>query len=299
MVNRPLTVDANPAEAEVMGMGESATEAASAAAPVLEFGSSGTPYAAYIGIDVLHALQRPHSDEPTEVTFIVATQVMELLFGQLAREWTHAQRALRDNDLPEALAALRRGVNVQNVLLSSWELLAPLTPVRFNAFRDLFGTASGFQSHAYRRLEFLLGNKSAAMLRPHTGDRDVHADLDRALRAPSLYDDVLAFLHRRGLPIPLSHLDRDWSLPYEPHPDVEKAWLTVYTDPAHRDVAELAESLLDVAQRVTDWRHRHYTAVKRSMGGKPGSGGSSGLTWLRKAVDRDAFPELWAVRDQL
>lgn len=267
-------------------------------APALEFGSSDTPYSSYARIDLLHTLQRPLSDEPAEMSFIVATQVMELLFGLLRHEWTQAQRALRGDDLPETLAALRRGIDVQNVLLSSWDLLAALTPVRFNAFRDRFGAASGFQSSAYRQLEFLLGNKSAGMLRPHAANPAVHADLARTLHAPGLYDDVLGLLHRRGLPIPLSHLDRDWSGPYKPHPDVEKAWLTVYTDDSYRDLAELAEVLLDVAQRVTDWRHRHYTAVKRSMGGKPGSGGSSGLAWLRKAVDRDVFPELWTVRNE-
>lgn len=278
-------------------VGVRAAPVEAAEAPALDFGSSGTPYSSYAGIDVLHTLQRPLSDEPAEMSFIVATQVMELLFGLLRYEWTQAQRALRDDDLPAALAALRRGVNVQNVLLSSWELLAALTPVRFNAFRDRFGAASGFQSSAYRQLEFLLGNKSAGMLRPHAANPADHAALSRALHDPGLYDDVLALLHRRGLSIPLSHLDRDWSAPYEPHPDVEKAWLTVYTDDSCRDLAELAEVLLDVAQRVTEWRHRHYTAVKRSMGAKPGSGGSSGLAWLRKAVDREVFPELWTVRD--
>lgn len=267
--------------------------------PKLSFGTTATPYATYARIDVLHTLQKPRTDESAEMSFIVATQVMELLFGLLRREWERAQQAMRADDLPAAMAALRSGVGVQNVLLSSWELLAPMTPVQFNAFRGRFGEASGFQSHAYRHLEFLLGEKSAGMLRPHEGVPGVHDELAEALHRPGLYDDVLALLHRRGLPVPLSHLDRDWSKPYRPHPGIEKAWFTVYTDPAHRDLLELAEVLLDVAERVTQWRFRHYNAVKRSMGAKPGSGGSSGLAWLRKAVGRDVFPELWTVRNEL
>jgi tryptophan 2,3-dioxygenase len=224
---------------------------------------------------------------------------MELLFGLLRHEWAGAQRALRADDLPEATRALRRGLGVQDVLVGSWDLLATLTPGEFNAFRGHLGEASGFQSHAYRHLEFMLGNKSAAMLRPHEGTPEAHADLTAALRGPGLYDDVLALLYRRGLPVPLAHLERDLAVRYEPRAEVEKAWRIVYTGTAHRDLEGLAELLLDVAERVTRWRHKHYSAVKRAMGTKPGTAGSSGLSWLRKAVEQDVFPELWTVRNEL
>ncbi|MBC6462608.1 tryptophan 2,3-dioxygenase [Actinomadura sp. HBU206391] len=265
--------------------------------PRLSFGPAETPYSAYAHIDALHRLQEPSSGVSAEMSFIVTTQVMELLFGLLEHEWTQARQELRADDVPGAAAALRRGLHAQDVLVASWDLLATLTPVEFNAFRDRLGEASGFQSAAYRRLEFMIGNKSAAMLRPHAGVPEAHAELSAALRTPSLYDEVLALLHRRGLPIPQARLDRDWASPYEPHEDVETAWHTVYVSGAeHRDLVELAELLLDVAERITRWRQRHYASVKRAMGAKPGTAGSSGLGWLRRAVDQDVFPELWSAR---
>jgi tryptophan 2,3-dioxygenase len=260
---------------------------------------AATPYSTYAEIATLHSLQRPRTGASAETSFIVTTQVMELLFGLLRHEWVQAQRALREDDVPGAMEALRRGLGVQDVLVGSWDLLATLTPGEFNVFRGHLGEASGFQSYAYRHLEFLLGNKSPAMLRLHEADPEVHADLAGTLHGPSLYDDVLALLDRRGLPIPLSHLQGDRTAPYEAHAEVEKAWRIVYTGEAHRDLARLAELLLDVAERVTRWRQRHQSAVKRAMGAKPGTAGSSGLSWLRKAVEQDVFPELWTVRNEI
>jgi tryptophan 2,3-dioxygenase len=269
------------------------------ATPRLSPGPAATPYDTYAGIATLHSLQRPRTDASAETSFIVATQVMELLFGLLRHEWVQAQRALRADDLPEAMEVLRRGLGVQDVLVGSWDLLATLTPGEFSVFRGHLGEASGVQSYAYRHLEFLLGNKSAAMLRLHETAPEVHADLAAALNGPSLYDDVLALLDRRGLPIPLSHLERDWTAPYEAHAEIEKAWQIVYTSEAHRELGRLAELLLDLAERVTRWRQRHQSAVKRAMGAKSGTAGSSGLSWLRKAVEQDVFPELWTVRNEL
>ncbi len=249
--------------------------------------TTATPYDEYGGIDILHTLGTPRTDVPAEKSFIVATQVMELLFGLLRHEWEQAQQALRADDLPKAVDALRRGTKVQDVLIASWDLLATLTPIEFDAFRDALGTASGVQSTAYRRLEFLLGNKSASMARMHPG-------LAEALEQPSLYDDVLALLDRRGL---LTHTPSPRR--YEARPEVEKAWLHVYTSSDHQDLLRLAEVLLDTAERVTRWRQRHYGAVRRAMGAKPGTGGSSGLSWLRTAVEQEVFPELWSVRNEL
>jgi tryptophan 2,3-dioxygenase len=243
-----------------------------------------TAYSSYAALDVLHDLQKPRTEVSAEMSFMVATQVMELLFGLLAHEWVQARQALREDDLTGATAAFRRGLHVQDVLVSSWDLLATMTPTEYGAFREQLGEASGFQSSAYRRLEYLLGNKAPKFDLPE-------------LTEPSLYDETLAFLHRRGIPIPASHLERDFAQPYEPHPDVEKAWRVVYE--ARPDLVQLAELLMDVAGRVTMWRQRHYASVRRVMGGKPGTGGTSGLTWLRRAVDRDSFPELWSVRDTL
>lgn len=260
---------------------------ASPTSPRLDFGEPTTPYTAYAGIDELHSLQHPRSKEPSERTFIVATQVMELLFAQLRQEWTTAQHALRADDLPAATAALRRGLGVQDVLVGSWDLLATMTPVEFSAFRPYLGEASGFQSYAYLHLEFLLGNKHERLLELYAGHARVHAELAETLHGPSLYDDVTALLERRGLTADAA------------------GWAEVYRggdgddDDHHRDLVLLGELLLDVAERVTRWRQRHLASVKRTMGAKPGTGGSSGLSWLRKAADQDVFPELWSARNDL
>ncbi|WP_354640078.1 tryptophan 2,3-dioxygenase [Kitasatospora camelliae] len=256
---------------------------------------TGTPYARYVHLDILHSLQQPRSKVPAEYSFIVATQVMELLFDLLRHEWTAAQQALREDDLTGALAALRRGTHVQDVLVSSWDLLATMTPAEFNAFREVLGEASGFQSAEFLRLEFMLGNKSEKMLRMYQEDPAAQADLATALAAPSLYDDALALLDRHGIAAP----HEPSATRHQSDPAVEQAWRAVYTDPERADLARLGEALLDTAERVTRWRQRHYAAVKRTMGAKPGTGGSSGLTWLKQAADQDVFPELWAVRNEL
>ncbi|MBC3842902.1 tryptophan 2,3-dioxygenase [Streptacidiphilus sp. 4-A2] len=256
---------------------EAIPTAAEATQPKVDFGEPTTPYAAYGGIDTLHSLLQPRSTEPAETSFIIATQVMELLFGLLRHEWTQAQQALRADDLPTASAALRRGLGVQDVLVSSWDLLATMTPVEFNAFRPFLGEASGFQSYTYLHLEFLLGNKHERLLKLYAGSPRIHAELAETLHAPSLYQDAERLLRARGA----------------------EEWTAVYTDPALHDLKLLAELLLDVAERVTRWRQRHLLAVKRAMGAKPGTGGSSGLSWLSKAAEQDVFPEIWAARNAL
>ncbi|MER7669026.1 tryptophan 2,3-dioxygenase family protein [Kitasatospora sp. NPDC096128] len=268
--------------------------------PNLSFGRGGepgrgTPYAQYVRLEELHSLQHPRSKEPAELSFIVTTQVMELLFDLLRHEWTIARQALREDDATAARAALRRGTHVQDVLVESWDLLATMTPQEFNSFRALFGEASGFQSSAFLHLEFLLGNKNAALLNMYAGVPETQAELAEALRSPGLYDEVLGLLARRGLAVHAEPSEQR----YRPSEEVAAAWRRVYTEPEFADLQPLAEALLDVAERVTRWRQRHLTSVKRTMGAKPGSGGSSGLTWLRKAAEQDVFPELWTIRDEL
>ncbi|TDQ52385.1 tryptophan 2,3-dioxygenase [Actinorugispora endophytica] len=264
--------------------------------PTLSF-DGGTPYARYGGIDTLLSLQNPVSDEPAETSFIITTQVMELLFTLVRHEWELARDALEADDVPAALAALRRGAGAQDVLVESWGLLATMTPTEFGRFRDGLGEASGFQSHTYRHLEFLLGNKSAAMVRPHRATPEARARLERALAEPGLYDAALRLLHRRGVPVPAERVERDWTSPAPPHPDVVRAWALVYADDRPgNELLALAEALLDTAERMTRWRHRHLMAVKRTMGAKPGTGGSSGLRWLDRNAREDVFPELWQLR---
>ncbi len=257
----------------------------------------GTPYAQYVRLETLHSLQHPRSKVDAELSFIITTQVMELLFDLLRHEWTTAQHALRGDDLPSAFAALRRGAHVQDVLTKSWDLLATMTPGEFTAFREVLGEASGFQSSAFLRLEFMLGNKNESLLAMYQGSAVVHGELTAALHAPSLYDDALALLARRGVPVPVA--EQPSTTRYRADDAVTAAWRLVYTDPGHAELARLGEALLDTAERVTRWRQRHYSSVKRTMGAKPGTGGSSGLSWLKQAADQDVFPELWTVRNEL
>ncbi|MCY9782804.1 tryptophan 2,3-dioxygenase family protein [Nocardiopsis sp. EMB25] len=267
--------------------------------PTLAF-ERATPYVDYVGVDTLLSLQNTRTDEPAESAFIISTQVMELLFTLVQERWEAARDALETDDVPGAIAWLRRACNAQDVLNASWGLLADMTPTEFNRFRPAFGEASGFQSYGYRKLEFLLGNKSAAMIRPHKAMGGVVTELTRLLEGPSLYDAALRLLFRRGLPVPEDHAERDWTADYEPSPEVERAWTEVYRDDQPgNELFLLAEALLDVAERVTRWRHSHLVAVKRTMGRKPGSGGSNGLNWLARHVEQDVFPELWSLRNTI
>ncbi|WP_017605175.1 tryptophan 2,3-dioxygenase [Nocardiopsis alkaliphila] len=264
--------------------------------PTLNF-DRNTPYVDYAGIDTLLDLKKPRTDEPAESAFIITTQVMELLFTLVQERWEAARDALEADDVPSALVWLRGARKAQDVLNDSWGLLADMTPTQFNRFRDSFGEASGFQSYGYRKLEFILGHKSAAMIRPHKAMSDVVTELTELLERPSLYDAALRLLHRRGLSVPDTVADRDWTADYEASEQVERAWLEVYADDRPgNDLFLLAEALVDVAEGVTRWRQLHLVAVKRAMGAKPGSGGSNGLRWLARNAEQDVFPELWSLR---
>jgi tryptophan 2,3-dioxygenase len=267
--------------------------------PTVEF-AEATPYETYVGVRQLQALVRTVTDHPAEPAFLVVTQVMELWFTLLRREWELAQRQLRADDLDGAIASVRRSVHHLRSLDASWGSLLWLTPAEFSGFRDSLGEASGFQSYEYRHVEFLLGLKAESVVRPHRGLPVVHADLQRALAAPSLEDDVLAHLARRGLPVPAAVLDRDRTVTHEPDPAVTDLWAAVYRDPRPgNELFTLAEALTDVAEVFTTWRQRHVLAVRRSMGAKPGSGGSAGLAWLERSAARVVFPDLWAARTVL
>jgi tryptophan 2,3-dioxygenase len=271
--------------------------AAEAKAPDLAF-SGRTPYVSYTESDVLASLLHPQTTEPLEVTFVIATQIMELHFNLLLHEFHRAIDRLDDNDLAEGIAAIRRATVVQNSLINSWDLLSVMSPVQYNRFRSALGKASGFQSFAYRELEYVLGAKSAGMLNPHAGMPAVHEKLQAAYDAPSLYDTAVAFLARRGLPVPTSVLDRDvreaWT---EPDEKLIEAWRQVYT--REDELTELADALTAVAERHSTWRFVHYTAVRRILGAKPGTGGSAGLAWLKRTVDAPVFVDLWEVRSVL
>ncbi|MFC0598489.1 tryptophan 2,3-dioxygenase family protein [Streptomyces palmae] len=268
--------------------------------PNLDFQGT-TPYEDYVQADVLTHLQHPLSDDPGEMVFLVTTQVMELWFTVIVHEWETAARALRADDLPTALAALRRSTYELESLNASWKPLAHLTPGQFNSYRSALGEGSGFQSAMYRRLEFLLGEKSASMLVPHRGAPRVHAELEKALAEPSLYDEVLRFLARRGCPVPATVLDRDPTQRYQPDPAVEAVWQGIYQEAGAGDteLSRLGEALTEVGELVWRWRNDHLVATRRAMGAKTGTGGSAGVAWLEKRAAKNVFPELWTARSHV
>ncbi|NUL32884.1 tryptophan 2,3-dioxygenase [Streptomyces lunaelactis] len=269
------------------------------AAPNLDFAGT-TPYEDYVQADVLTHLQHPLSDDPGEMVFLVTTQVMELWFTVIVHEWETAAGALREDDLPVALAALKRSTYELESLNASWKPLAHLTPAQFNAYRSALGEGSGFQSAMYRRLEFLLGEKSASMLVPHRGAPRVYAELEKALQEPSLYDEVLRLLARRGLAVPAAVLDRDLSQKYEPSAEIEEVWAAVYgAGDQDTELLRLAEALTDVGELVWRWRNDHLVATRRAMGSKVGTGGSAGVAWLEKRARENVFPELWTARSHV
>ncbi|MCW2880691.1 MAG: tryptophan 23-dioxygenase [Sphaerisporangium sp.] len=267
--------------------------AADHGSPTLDF-ASGTPYDDYVAAEVLHGLQRPITDVPEERAFLVTTQIMELYFGLIRSEWWLAQRRLDAGEVVEATAVLARSVRYFEGLNAAWGALSWLTPAQFNSFRDALGEASGFQSAMYRHLEFLLGNKSEPLTRPHRRSPAVYRELLDALERPSLYDSVLALLARRGFEIPAVE---DPAAEYVPSPLVESAWIRIYAEGGPGDeLWALGETLTDLSERFSDWRYKHLMSVRRSMGAKPGSGGSSGVSWLERSLRREVFPELWSAR---
>ncbi|POX56685.1 tryptophan 2,3-dioxygenase [Streptomyces sp. Ru71] len=266
--------------------------------PHLDFEGT-TPYEDYVKADVLTHLQHTLSDDPGEMVFLVTTQVMELWFTVIVHEWETAARALREDRVPVAIDALKRSVRELEALNASWRPLSGLTPQQFNSYRSALGEGSGFQSAMYRRLEFLLGEKSASMLVPHRGAPRVHAELEKALHEPSLYDEVVRLLARRGYAIPASVLGRDVSRRYEPSDAVEAAWAEVYSGDQNGELARLGEALTDVAELVWRWRNDHLSATRRAMGAKQGTGGSAGVAWLEKRARNNVFPELWTARSHV
>ncbi|MEW2510460.1 tryptophan 2,3-dioxygenase family protein [Streptomyces sp. NPDC046870] len=273
-------------------------EAAEPETPNLDFAGT-TPYEDYVKADVLTHLQHTLSDDPGEMVFLVTTQVMELWFTVIVHEWETAAQALRADDVPTAIAALKRSVRELEALNASWKPLGQLTPAQFNSYRGALGEGSGFQSAMYRRLEFLLGEKSASMLVPHRGAPRVHAELEKALHEPSLYDEVVRLLARRGHAIPGSVLHRDVSARYEPSDAVEAAWTRIYSGDQDAELARLGEALSDVAELVWRWRNDHLVATRRAMGAKAGTGGSAGVAWLEKRARKNVFPELWTARSHV
>ena len=268
--------------------------------PRVEFEET-TPYDAYVRASTLDTLQRPATDVPGEYMFLVCSQIMELYFNLLAFEWRTARAQLDADDLREALVTLRRSIDHFSALNATWVSFRWMTPADFNSFRDALGEASGFQSFLYRHMEFLLGYRDAALLRPHKGlPGDHYERLQAAFAEPSLYDAALHYLARHGYAIPDEVLSRDVTVTYAAHHAVEDAWVQVYADTQAGDpLQELGEALTDIAEAFSDWRYRHLMAVRRAMGAKIGTGGSAGVAWLERSLTRETFPELWSARTRI
>ena len=257
-------------------------------------------YGKHLVLDQLLSSQRPVSDSDHELLFIVVHQSTELWMKLLLHEIGVAIGHLRSGAVAEANRRLARGACVLSHMIHAWDVLATLTPNDFLTFRHRLETGSGLQSYQYRMIEFSLGAKNRGMLLCHRHTPDIHAELEAALARPSLYDEALALLARRGLPISPAHLRRDPTLPYAPDASVADAWLAIYRAPeAHPDLHPLGEQLVDLEYRLQQWRVHHLKTVERVIGYKRGTGGTSGVPYLRDALDRPFFPELWEIRSRL
>ena len=257
-------------------------------------------YAGYLDLDTLLAAQKPLSEHHDELLFIVAHQVSELWLKLLVHELRSAIGLLKADDLAPAMKRLARIKHIERQLFEQWGVLATLTPIEYAQFRDVLGQASGFQSLQYRTVEFLLGNKTPGMTAVHRHDPAALASLEADLAAPSLWDEFLRHLARRGHAVPAYRVERDFSQPYVSDPGVVEVLRTIYAAPEeHWDDYEACEELVDVEENFQLWRFRHLKTVERVIGFKRGTGGSSGVGFLQRALDLTFFPELLAVRTEI
>ena len=265
----------------------------------LDFSSSMT-YGDYLHLDEVLSAQHPLSPDHNEMLFIVQHQTSELWMKLMLHELRAAVSHLAQDELPPAFKMLARVSKIMEQLVHAWDVLATMTPPEYSAIRPYLAQSSGFQSWQYRCIEFSLGNKNAAMLKPHAHRPDLLAPVEQAWRTPSLYDEALRLLARRGISVPQSHTERDWTQPYSASPEVEAAWLQVYRNPqAHWDLYQLGEELTDLEDAFRLWRFRHLTTVQRVIGVKRGTGGTGGVSYLRKMLDVVLFPEIWELRTDL
>ncbi|MFS2162525.1 tryptophan 2,3-dioxygenase [Variovorax sp. Varisp62] len=262
--------------------------------------SQAMSYGDYLHLDQVLGAQHPLSPAHDEMLFIIQHQTSELWMKLMLHELDAATAAVVNDQYAASFKMLARVSRIMEQLVNAWTVLSTMTPPEYTAMRPYLANSSGFQSAQYRCIEFALGNKNAAMLQPHAHRPDLLARVEAAWRAPSLYDESLRLLARRGLAIPADHLDRDWTQPYSASPDVEAAWLVVYREPhAHWDLYQLGEKLADIEDAFRLWRFRHLTTVERVIGFKRGTGGTGGVSYLKKMLDVVLFPEIWTVRTAL
>jgi tryptophan 2,3-dioxygenase len=257
-------------------------------------------YGQYLHLDHILNAQHCLSEEHDEMLFIIIHQASELWLKLAGHEVEAAIRNLQGDNFRHAFKVIARVKLILNQLTQSWSILSTMTPVDYLKFRETLGPASGFQSYSYRKLEFLLGNKNKKLVEVHRHDPDVYEDLRRVLEQPGLYDVVLRKLSNVGFDIDGEKLERDFSLPYEPNDSVQAAWYAIYSDPdKYFELYELAEKLVDIEDSFQNWRFKHMYTVQRIIGSRPGTGGSSGVPFLKKAIETSFFPELFAIRTDL
>ncbi|MDP2273838.1 MAG: tryptophan 2,3-dioxygenase [Archangium sp.] len=257
-------------------------------------------YAGYLQLDRLLDAQSPRSPQHDEMLFIIQHQTSELWMKLMLHELDRALECVKRDDLSSSFKIFARVAHIQRMLFEQWAVLETMTPSEYLTFRDALGKSSGFQSYQYRAIEFMLGNKDANAILPHRDSPEIHAWLKARLEQPSLYDEFLRYLHRKGLAVPEDHVNRDFTLPYVKSEQVMRVFKQVYEHPETNWVAyEMAEKLVDMEERFQLWRFRHMKTVHRIIGLKMGTGGSSGVTFLQRALGLTFFPELWDVRTEL
>ena len=262
--------------------------------------SQSMSYSDYLHLDAILAAQQPLSPDHNEMLFIIQHQTSELWMKLMLHELRAAIRCVAADELGSAFKMLARVSKIMEQLVHAWDVLATMTPPEYSAIRPYLANSSGFQSAQYRCIEFALGNKNAAMLKPHQHRADLLAMVQAAYEAPSLYDEALRLLARRGIAVPASHTKRDWTQAYVASEGVVEAWLVAYRNSkAHWDLYQLGEELTDLEDAFRLWRFRHVTTVERVIGFKRGTGGTGGVSYLRKMLDVVLFPEIWSLRTAL
>ena len=257
-------------------------------------------YGDYLDLDRVLGAQHPRSGDHNEMLFIVQHQTSELWMKLMLHELRAARERLRADDMAPAFKMLARVSKIMEQMVHAWDVLATMTPSEYTTLRPHLGSSSGFQSFQYRQIEFMLGNKNPVMVKPHAHRPDLEAMVAESLAEPSLYDEAIRLLGRRGFALEPKQIERDWREPRPFSDALEQAWLTVYRDPSgHWDLYELAEEFIDLEDAFRQWRFRHVTTVERIIGFKPGTGGTVGVGYLRKMLDVVLFPELWKVRTDL
>lgn len=257
-------------------------------------------YGDYLRLDQILGAQTLLSSAHDEMLFIIQHQTSELWMRLAIHELVAARAAIAGGDLQPAFKMLSRVSRIFEQLNGAWDVLRTMTPSEYTRFRSDLGQSSGFQSHQYREIEYLLGNRNRAMLRPHAHRPEIHARLAAELARPSLYDEAIRLLARNGIAVPEAVLGRDVGAPYAADDGVVEAWRVVYEDPNARwDLYQLAEKLVDLEDYFRRWRFNHVTTVERIIGFKRGTGGTGGVSYLRRMLEVELFPELWRVRTVL